>query len=129
MRAFQSSGDIDEERRLLKRQMGILQDQCEKLEDLHRTMVVKSNGELDDKELHALQNREKLLLGELAEAEAVAATAVRQRHFAEESRIKQAKADAGRIAELELWLSNARIDKATAEARARQGESDLARIA
>jgi len=123
---------IEQERMLLQRQMQILHDQCDKLEDLHRMMVTKGrqlDQQNNDQEVQRLRRRERLLTGELAEAEAVTATAVRHRRLAEEARAKQASLDMARIEELEQELSNTRIEVYTAEAKTRQGEADLARIA
>merc|ERR1719440_1237091 len=117
------AGSIEEERMQVRRQMDVMRDQCEKLEELHQAMVMKMARQGGEPE-----GREKLLLGELQEAEAVLATAVRQRRFAEEARVKQAQVDALRIEELEQLLSNARVEKATAEEKARQGDADLKRI-
>jgi len=125
---------MDEERIQLRQMTMFLQDKMDKLEDLHRAM--SSRGRLPSPvedfaspEVAALRERERLLRGELAEAEAFSAATLRQKALAEQERAKQSRIDAAQIEDLKNQLSNARVVAAKQEAKIRQGEADLLRIA
>lgn len=111
--------DVENEQRLLRQQMEMLQDQLE----LQRAMVAKGRevSEIGPLEISAMTNREQLLYGELEDAQAISVTAVRQKRAAEEAQRKQRSLDSAHIEELTQLLSQARVEKATAEARVRQG--------